>query len=57
MEVDLRKDPFPQSLLTELRRAESEWSKVEKCHRDILALTEGKQAQDECLAHEEFRTY
>ena len=55
MEVDLRKDPFPQSLLIKLWSAESEWSKVEKYHSDILALTEGEQAQNERLAHEEFR--
>ena len=57
MEVDLRKDPFPHSLLSDLWNTESEWSKVEKCHSDILAVTEGEQAQNERLAHEEFRVY
>ena len=58
MEADLRKDPFPhQALMTELWRAGSEWSKVEKYHRDFLALTEGEQAEDEYLAHREFNTH
>ena len=58
MEADLRKDPFPMlSLLTELWDAASEWSKVEDCHRHILALTEGEQAKDERLAHVEFQAH
>ena len=57
IEGELRKDPLPQSLLSNLWNAESEWSKIEKCYRDILAMTEGEQGRSERLDHEEFRSY
>ena len=57
MEVDLSKVPLPQSLLKDLCKAESKWSEIERCHSNILAVTEGEQAQNERLAYEEFRAY
>ena len=57
MEADLRKDPFPKLTLQKgLGDAETEWNEIKDYHRHILALTEGKQAKDERLAHVEFQT-
>ena len=49
LEADLRKVPLPQSLLKDLCKAESKWSKIEKCHGTILAVSEGEQAQRSIL--------
>ena len=58
MEADMVKDPFPKlSLRRKLGNVETDWNKVENFYVHIQTLTEDEQAEDDCLAYEEFQTH
>ena len=57
MEAELGKEQFPKrSLARKLGHAETDWNKVEDYYMHILTLIIEQEAEDGCLAHEQFQT-
>ena len=55
MEAELGKEQLlGRSLARKLGRAETDWNKVEDYYTHILTLITEQEAEDGCLAHEQF---